>query len=803
MADPHAATRELLEERPEMASALESILAADQTGAWGFDDVDVDSGTFGELVSRGIVERDGDEYRVADRDAVRAALTGDTQESAGAGGGGLGTGERIGGALGRTVRGWRRAVHRDLLVGLGGSFLLLLAFRLVTFASVFRENRVVLPGNDPYHYLYWVEQLSAADPDPLAFEAIADVLGGRAVGEPLVHTLGWWATELAGGSGDAAAVVAWIPIVATTLVGAGVALVAFWTTNDERVTVASVVVLALLPGHALYSGVGFFDHTAIDYVWLTFSIVGVTWLAKDHEKRSPDARIGHLTSPATWGVVGALGVVFAAMALSWNGSPILLVGLAVYATLRATSDMRAGWNPLVAATPVASALGVGFLLAYWLHSRAGWQEPLVVYAPMLVAVGVVVVAGAAAALQRVDAHPGVHLAVSALSVLPLWVGLRRVAPDVASRLTERIDGALFAREFISESRGLFDISYGVFFGPIDHFGWFLFLALPVLGWVGWRCVRDHEPRWLVVVGYASALLAFALVQIRFAGEATGMVAVLSGLGLVRLLAVIDVAAPPTPFGDRSVRTQIDLWPEEVSGREVGYAAGGVLLVASLSIFMVPAVMDNVAATDEEAEAIEWIDAHAAEHDGPDYVLTEWGRNRMFNYAVNGESDTYGYALRTYEPFVRDQNPDSYADEFRGRVGYVVIHELDADAPETSGYVQLFENNGSATPAANGSGRFRLAYVTAEDSIKVFRPVAGATVTGEAEPGTTVTVRATVTAAGEEFAYERRATADQNGTFAVGVAYPGAYTVEGGSSDGATVEVSDTAVRSGETVTVGS
>jgi len=301
--------------------------------------------------------------------------------------------------------------------------------RTVTVRRVFREERVLLPGNDPYHYLYWTERLAESDVDLLDFEGIAEVLGGRATGEPLVYTLGWWATELFGdGTADAIATVAWVPVVCALVVGAGVYLIAVWTTNDERIGVVSVVAFAFLPGHALYSGIGFFDHHAIDYVWLTLSIVGVLWLARDHETRDPGARGEHLTAPATWLVVAGLGVVVAAMVHTWNGSPILLVGLAVYATIRATSDMRAGWNPLVAATPVVSALGVGFVLAYALHTRAGWQEAVAVYAPALVAGGVVLVASAAAVLQRVDAHPGLHLGLSAASIVPLWLGFRRLRP---------------------------------------------------------------------------------------------------------------------------------------------------------------------------------------------------------------------------------------------------------------------------------------------------------------------------------------------------------------------------------------
>ncbi|SMO83736.1 hypothetical protein [Halorubrum cibi] len=820
MADPHAATRELLEERPAVESALESVLAADDSGPWEFDDVDIDSGTFGELVSREIVEREGDEYRVADPEAVRAALEGEPADASRDADGSGGISSAFGGAAGEdgwvggAVRGWREALHRDLLGGLLAAFLFLFAFRIATIGSVFRDGRVVLPGNDPYHYLYWVERLAEASPDRFAFETIGGVLGGRVNSEPLAYTLGWWTTELLGGGvEDAAAIVAWIPVVAALVVGFGVFLIAVWTTNDERIAVASVVVLALLPGHALYSGIGFFDHHAIDYVWLTLSIVGVTWLARDHETRDPDARLGHLTSPATWLVVAGLAVVFAAMAHSWNGSPILLVGLAVYATLRAASDMRAGWNPLVAATPVVSALGLGFLLAHRLHTSAGWQEPVAVYAPLLVAVGVALVAVAAAVLGRLDAHPVIHLVVSALSVPPIWFGLNRFRPDVADRLAERTVGSLLGREGIAETRSLFAADYGVIFGPIDHFGWFLFVALPVLAWVGARCVRDHEPRWLVVVGYASTLVTFGLVQIRFAGEATGVVAVLSGVGLVYLLSVIDLAERPTPFGDRADRVRLDLRPDGVSGRDVGYAAATVLLVASLSLFMVPAVMDNVAATDAEVEAIEWIDADANATEGPDYVLTEWGRSRMFNYGVNGESNTYGYAQRNYEPLIRDPNPDTHADRFQGRAGYVAIHEIEAaDPPPDSGYAQLYEAWGSATPAANGSGRFRLAYVTEEDAIAVFRPVGGATVAGQAAPNATVTVETNVTVPGASFAYERRTTTDAKGSYAVVVAHPGEYAVdvEGGPEETAagsavgnrTVTVPGSAISGGERVAAG-
>ena len=789
MADPYAATRTLIDERPERAAALESILAVDDAGPWTFEDVEVDSGTFGELVSRGIVERDGDTYRVADREAVEAALTGEAYTDAE-----TASTPTIGETLRAQIA--ARSMHRDGVGGLLGALVLLVVFRTLTIRSVFHGDRVVLPGNDPYHYLYWVEQLARAEPQPglFAWEAIAGVLGGRAGGDPLAYTVGWWATELTGAGVDGAAgVVAWLPVLAAVAIGVIVWAIALLVTNDERIAVAAVVVFALLPGHALYSGIGFFDHSYLDYLWLALSILAVTWLAWDHEQRGAGERRDHLRSPVTWLVVALLGVVVAAMALTWDGSPVLLVGLAVYATIRASSDIRAGWNPLVPAVPVIGALGLGFWLAYRLHAGAGWGDRLVVVAPLLVAIGVGLVASVAWVIEQLDGPPAAHLALSGLSVVPIWVGLKRVAPDVAGRLQSRAEQALFGRvgSGISETRGLFDADYGVFFGPVDHFGWFLFVALPVLAWVIARCVRAHEPRWLVVTGYATALIGFALIQIRFAAEATVVVAILAGVGVVYLLSVIDVARRPEPFGERENRVQLTLWPAGLSRQEVGYAVLSVGLVASLSVFMVPAVMDNVAASDDETAAIEWMDAHAATHDGPDYVLTEWGRSRMFNYGVNGESDGYGYARSNYEPFVSTRDPDSVADRFQGRVGYVAIKSLETEIPPQSGYAQLFEANGSATDVAAGSGRFQLAYVSPDATVKVFRPVTGARLVGTAPAGEAVTVETQTPVAGENspIAYERRTTADENGTYTVVVAHPGSYVVRGVNGSAGTGETS--------------
>jgi hypothetical protein len=63
---------DILDERPDLEEALRTIKPVDdQSDRWTFDEVSVDSGRFGELVSRGIVESTDGAYRLADPEAVR------------------------------------------------------------------------------------------------------------------------------------------------------------------------------------------------------------------------------------------------------------------------------------------------------------------------------------------------------------------------------------------------------------------------------------------------------------------------------------------------------------------------------------------------------------------------------------------------------------------------------------------------------------------------------------------------------------------------------------------------------------
>lgn len=160
------ATASFLEDRDDGNQALEAVLAADADHeTWTFDDVDLDSGTFGELVSRGIVTKVDGAYRVADPAVVESVVTGEEfEERTDDGGFDL---ERL-----------RDGIDLRALVALIGALLVVAGARMTAFRSVFQQGYVVSPGNDPYYFRYWMEELVATASGPADYEVLVDAPTG-------------------------------------------------------------------------------------------------------------------------------------------------------------------------------------------------------------------------------------------------------------------------------------------------------------------------------------------------------------------------------------------------------------------------------------------------------------------------------------------------------------------------------------------------------------------------------------------------------------------------------------------------
>ncbi|QLG48906.1 MFS transporter [Natrinema halophilum] len=842
-ADHLEVLREFLDDRPDGESVLETLLEVDAAHeTWTFDDIDLDSGTFGELVSRGIVAKVDGAYRIAEPETVEAVVADEEREpTTGRDGGGLEldpdriskaiTLEQIQEAI--ALERLRTVVEVRALTALIGALLVVAAARMTAYRSVFQQGYVVSPGNDPYYFRFWMEQFVATASGPTDYGVVKEIPPGSI--RPLAHATNWFFAELlGGGQAGADTVAAWLPVVASIGLGLAIYKISVLLTRDARVGVASVLVFAVTPVNAVYTGLGFIDHQLHQYFWLGITLLTLTWLAVDVQRRfetEPDestAVVDHVRSPVSWAVAGAFGLSVAAGVHSWGGSPLLLIPLAGYVGLRVAMDARSGVSPVLANLPLLAGLALGTWLSLALHHRWGWQAEFIATTPALVLGGSVAVVALGELWRRLEVHLGGLIALEGLVAAGGLYAFKRLQPADWAEAMTRVDDLLF-RTRATETASLFSTEYAVFFGPMYQLGMGFYVALAVLGWVAWLVYRRYEPGWLLVGTYTSYLLVLAGIQVRFAGQFAIPLAVLTGLGVVQLFAVVDLARTPVPFrnsagsagatrGSGSVAAdgsgRIDgsgsssergsdggkaLEPSisVPDGRKLGYVIAIGLLVFGLNLIYVPGLTADLTYGEAKIDAVSAIDDHAdaANRTYPqNYVLSEWGDNRMYNHFVNGKSRRYGYARKNYNGFRAGTDPDSRYDKFNRRVGYVVVNDIDADAPAESAQVRLLEEYGAGGNGTDGLAHYQAIYI--DDEVAAFAIVSGATLRVPGESGGTVTVQTDVSVSGESFTYERSAAVGDNGQATVTVPYAGEYTVGNRS-----MVVSEGDVLNGTTVAV--
>jgi len=320
------------------------------------------------------------------------------------------------------------------------------------------------------------------------------------------------------------------------------------------------------------------------------------------------------------------------------------------------------------------------------------------------------------------------------------------------------------------------------------------MALPVMVW-GVRRATTGRPDWLVVSVYAWYFLCLATLQVRFVGELATFVALFAGYAFVWLAGKIEVARPLVPDSRDRVTARI---PEARTLASLGLL---FLLVGSLGIVQVPVKTSQVTTEAGTYQTAMAINESATGQEYPaNYVLSGWGDSRTYNYFVNGESESYGYARENYAAFISARDGEAWYERLRGRVGYVVTRDRDA-GPQTI-QTRLHDRFGSRSSEASGLGHYRAIYTTESESHRAFQLVPGAVIEGTASPGATVTATTTVSIPNLEFEYTRQTEAAENGSYRMVVANSGTYTIETG--DGTeTVSVNQSAVQNGTSVAVGS
>ncbi|EMA71016.1 hypothetical protein [Halorubrum distributum] len=810
-----AAAREFLADHPEAADALAALVERDaRDEPWTFADIDLDSGRFGELVAHDLAREVDDGYRLRNPDAVRAALDAGPADAADSAGAAPDGADATGADDGPPDSGRLAVPNVDVLtlLGLVGALLTVVSARLVAAPAVFQRGFVVSPSNDTYFFRYWQERLAARADGILDLGLFAD-MGGAAGTRPLAHATNWWVTVLLGGVDAAPSVAAWLPVVASVCLGYLVYRTARLLTGDVRVALAAVLFYGLAPVNVVYTSVGFLDHQAHQYLWLGLLVATLTALGVDVARRiehtDPQAAArAHARDARMWLVAIALAVSVAASAHAWGGSPLTFVPVAAVVGLRVALDVRRDLSPTYANAPLLTGLALGAAGALGAHLALGWHESIAAVTPVLVAGGALVVVGLGELWRRVSLPPLALVAAEVVVALGGLIAYARLRPGDIDRLQTRADD-LFFREGISEAVSLFNPDLAVIFGPLFQLGLGFYFAVAVLAVVTWALARHYTPGWLVLVCFAWYYMLLATIQVRFAGQLAIIIAPFAGVGLIYLLASIDIARPVAGLrpadqqdehtdrhsgvtgrygGDPSERTsgvfvhhRSDTtpvsslqFPTETGKRR--YLVGTVVVVLLFNLVLVPSLVGQTTYDRAQFDAALTVDSHADEvtREFPqNFVLSRWGDNRMYNYFVNGESRSYGYAQSNFEQFLTASNPDRWYDQFHDRVGYVVITDREDVSTTNTTYGALHAGLGVGANDTDPVGRYQL--IASENGVRTFALVPGATIRVMDVAGESVTATTTVTLDGTDYEYARTA-AVTNGTATVRVAYPGSYRI---------------------------
>lgn len=780
MTDVRDATNALLADHPDLEDDLQTLLKVDaRQETWTFNEVPLDSGAFGELVSYEVAEQVDNEYRLADPDAVQAAIEGDEQ-------------------IAEPETHHREASvslpPRRVSLALLGALVVVAAFRLIAYPSVFRGEHVVLLSNDPYYYRY------------LLFQSLDQGVGvmnlpeSVHVGEPLLLATLLAITKLAGGTQTAASyVLAWYPIVAG-IVTAGLAYVlTVQLTTDRRVGLAAVTLLAVTPVHAYRTSVGFADHHPFDFLWLTITVVAAVALIQ----RSTGTPLDQIRNPTTLAWIGLLGAGIGAQVLAWNAGPLLLVPLAVYGVARTTAAVAKG-DSLLGDLPLVVGIAVGALLAIGAHAAFGWQDTYIVVIPFLLTVGLGSVMGAGEIARRFNVSGalafGGIIVTGGLIFALAYIALPEFATQFTQELNRLFVGGTEAK--IAETKSLFSAGYGTITGPFFFFGLTLFFALPYLAWSLYTGWMQGRPAWTLVGSYGSVFFIFSLLQVRFAGQLSLVTAPFVGLAFVHFAAITDTLEPPAILseeedthhsgGDHETEASALSIPDRNTIVALVFI---FLLIGGLGIVMTPLRTNLLTISDERYHAAVWMDDYSDKQEWnypQNYVFSGWSYNRMYNAFVSGQSRSYGYAQANYGDFITSANASSWYQRLHDRTGFIVVARSDgpSTAPEKSIFNRLQNEWGSET------GHYRAVWVSDDASIMVYTLVPGAKIVGQTTASDSVTVTYQSSISGQTFTYEQSVQVAQDGTYTTRVPYAGTYTV-----DGVSTTVTETAVRNGKTVNV--
>ena len=261
------------------------------------------------------------------------------------------------------------------LLGVLAALILGLSLRLAPARNALAGGGVQFYGYDSFYHARRILYTAENFPHTLWFDSyLHHPLGHPITWPPLFDQMVAGAALLLGGSPGAveAAAAAFPPLLGTSMI-----LILYLLTKKlfgMRVALLSAFLLAIDSKHIARTLFGLPDHDPLELLLMLGAILLLAHALTDRDR---------------WAWYGAAaGVMMAAVAYSWLGAPIYMIGVLIYATIQITLDLREGADVCETIAPLAAAFGAALLLILPFRNEA-WLIPSFIGAlGSLVALGV-------------------------------------------------------------------------------------------------------------------------------------------------------------------------------------------------------------------------------------------------------------------------------------------------------------------------------------------------------------------------------------------------------------------------------
>lgn len=387
------------------------------------------------------------------------------------------------------------------LLGVLAALILGLSLRLVPARNALAGGGVQFYGYDSFYHARRILYTAENFPQTLWFDSyLYHPLGHPITWPPLFDQLVAAAALLFGGSPGAVEVAA---AAFPPLLGSSMILILYLLAKKLfgiRVALLSAFLLAIDSKHIARTLFGLPDHDPLELLLMLGAILLLAHALTDRDRG------------AWYGA--AAGFLMAAVAYTWLGAPIYMIGILIYATIQITLDLREGADPGDAIAPLAAAFGAALLLLLPFRNEP-WLIPSFVGA-----LGSLVALGIFYGLSRLFAARGLpwQAFVPSVAFLGYFGAILSYATDggrwVNSLLMEGIGyffGSDLARVGVEETMPIFrvyDITSLPVLGLVFALGGLGILILRMRA-EGWR--RDQ----LLFLLWACLATALMISQARF------------------------------------------------------------------------------------------------------------------------------------------------------------------------------------------------------------------------------------------------------------------------------------------------